>query len=64
MIHDHFKPLLGEFSTHDLPTGGAGLVGLFLLFLLFKTEKFLLKVLIFLVAVALFAGAYWWHQHR
>ncbi len=55
---------LDKFSIHDLPTGAAALIGLVLLFLVFKTGKFLMKVILLLVAVGLFAGAYWLHTQK
>jgi hypothetical protein len=42
----------------------AVLVGIVLLFLVFRSGKSFAKVLLFLVAIGLFAGAYWWHVHR
>ena len=61
---DKIKEFFGKLSSHDLPTGGAVLIGVVLLLLLFKAEKIFLRVAIFLIAAALFAGAYWWHNHR
>jgi hypothetical protein len=29
-----------------------------------KAEKIFLRLAVFLIAVALFAGAYWWHHQR
>jgi hypothetical protein len=61
---DTIKNFINRLSTHDLPTGGAALIGIVLLLLMFKAEKFFLKLAIFLIAAVLFAGAYWWHNHR
>jgi hypothetical protein len=61
---DKIKDFFSNLSTHDLPTGGAVLVGIVLLFLVLKTGKNFIKAAIFLVAIALFVGAYWWHHHR
>ena len=61
---DSIKEFFRNLSAHHLPTGVAVLIGIVLLFLVFKTGKFLVKVAFFLVAVALFAGAYWWHTHK
>ncbi|MGO9588126.1 MAG: hypothetical protein ACLP2Y_18265 [Limisphaerales bacterium] len=62
---DKIKEFVSNLSTHDLLTGGAVLVGIVLLLLLvFKTGKFFIRFLLFLIALGLFAGAWWWHQHR
>ena len=61
---EKIKEFFENLGKHDLPTGVAVLVGIILLFLMFKTGKFLAKILMFLVALGLFAGAYWWHVHK
>ena len=61
---DKIKDFFSKLTSHDLPTGGAVLIGIVLLLLVLKAEKFLLRLAIFLIAAALFAGAYWWHQQR
>ena len=61
---DKIKDFFSNLSTHDLPTGGAVLVGIVLLFLVLKTGKSFIKAIIFLIAIALFVGAYLWHHHR
>lgn len=61
---DKIKDFFGNLTAHDLPTGGAGLVGIFLLVLVFKTGKMLLRILFFLLAIGLFVGAWWWHTRR
>ncbi len=58
------KDFFNHLSTHDLPTGVAALAGIILLFLVFRTGKSFAKLLIFLIAIGLFAGAYWWHTHK
>jgi hypothetical protein len=64
MNADKIKDFFSNLSAHDLPTGGAVLIGIVLFLLLFKAEKAFIKLAIFLIAIALFAGAYWWHGHR
>ena len=64
MNADKIKNLLNKFSAHDLPSGAAVLVGAALLFLVFKSGKFLSKLALFVIVIGLFAGAYWWHQHK
>ena len=62
---DKIKELLDHLSTHDLLAGGAVLVGIVLLLLLvFKIGRFLLRLLLFLIAIGLIAGAWWWHTHH
>lgn len=55
---------LDKLSVQDLPVGAAALIGLVLLFLVFKTGKFFLKLTFLLITVGLFAAAYWWHTHH
>jgi hypothetical protein len=64
MNHAPFTEILGEITLHDLPTGGAGLAGLVLLFLVVRSGKVVTRALFLLLAIVLFAGAYWWHTHR
>jgi hypothetical protein len=47
--------------SHDLPTGALVLIGLILLYVILKTGKFLLKLVLLLVVAGLFASAYWWY---
>jgi hypothetical protein len=61
---EKLKHYLSNLTAHDLPTGAAALTGIVLLFLVFRTGKLILKVLFFLIAAGLFAGAYWWHAQR
>ncbi len=58
------KDFFSNLNLHHVPTGAAVLVGLVLLVLVFKAGKFLAKLLFLVVALALFAGAYWWHTHK
>ena len=64
MSLDKIKDFFANLGKMDLPTGVAVLAGIVLLFLVFKTGKFLTKVLFFLIALALLAGAWWWHTHK
>jgi hypothetical protein len=61
---DTIKDFLSKFTKHDLPTGVAVLIGIVLLVLVLKTGRNFVKLTIFLIAVALFVGAYFWHHHR
>jgi hypothetical protein len=64
MSLDKIRDFFGQFDIKDLPAGGAALVGIILLILVFTTGKALTRFLFFIVAVGLFAGAWWWHQHK
>jgi hypothetical protein len=61
---DQIKEFFSNLSLHDLPAGGAGLVGIILLVLVFKSGKMAYRLLYFLIAIGLLAGAWWWHQHK
>ena len=61
---DKVKSFFSSLGTQDLPTGLATLAGIVLLFLVFKPGKFFTRLWFFLIAVGLFAGAYWWHTHE
>ena len=64
MSLDKIKEFFHSLGAHDLLTGGTVLAGLLLLVLVFKGGKMLIRFCLFLIAVGLFAGAYWWHTHR
>ena len=49
-------------GNHDLRVAVAVLVGLMLLFLVFRTGKTFAKVIAVLAAVGLVATAWWWHN--
>jgi hypothetical protein len=61
---DKLKEFFNNLSAQDLPTGAAALIGIVLLFLVFKTGKSFFRLMLFLLAVGLFAGAWWWHTHK
>lgn len=48
----------------DLPTGVLAVIGIVLLFLVFRTGKFAMRLAFLLVAAGLFAAAYWWHLQQ
>lgn len=51
-------------TWHDLPTGALAVIGVVLLFLVFRTGKLVMRVVFLLVAAGLFAAAYWWHLQQ
>jgi hypothetical protein len=61
---DKIKEFFSNLNSHDLPAGGAVLVGIILLVLVFKSAKMAGRILLFLIAVGLFVGAWWWHTHK
>jgi hypothetical protein len=63
-MSDKIKEFFSNLSSHDLPTGGAVLVGVILLFLMFKSAKMAKRLLFLAIAVGLFAAAWWWHTRR
>ena len=64
MSLDKIKDSVSNLGKMDLPTGVAALAAIVLLVLVFKTGKFFTKVLFFLIALGLLAGAWWWHTHK
>lgn len=61
---DSIKEFFRNLSSHDLPAAGAVLAGVIFLILIFKTGKIAFRFLLFLIAVGLFAGAWWWHTQK
>ena len=51
-------------TSGEIPTGAMILGGVVVLLLALKAAKGLLKFMSILVALALFAGAAWWHFHK
>ncbi len=49
---------------HDLPAAGAILFAIVLIVLMLKAGKFVTRLLLFLIVIGLFAGAWWWHQNK
>jgi hypothetical protein len=53
-----------KLLSHELPTGALVLIGLVVLFVLFRTGKVVMKLVLLLIAAGLFATAYWWYFVR
>jgi uncharacterized protein (DUF2126 family) len=53
-----------KLFSHDLPTGAMALIGLVLLFVVFKTGKAVMKLVLLLIVAGLFAAAYWFYVQR
>jgi len=58
------KEFFGDLGARDWSTGGAALVAIALIYLMFKAAKFVMKLLFLLSAAVLIVGAYWWHTHK
>jgi hypothetical protein len=50
--------------SHDLPTGAMALIGIVLLFVVFKSGKLVLKLVLLLMVAGLFSAAYWFYTQR
>jgi len=55
---------LDQLMSHDLPTGTLALIAAALLVVAFKSGKVLFKLVLFVAACGLLAGAVWWHLHQ
>jgi hypothetical protein len=60
----NFDEIIKKLSSGDMPTAGMAGVGILLLLVAWKVGKAVIKVIFFLLALALFAGAVWWHLHN
>lgn len=56
--------IIKRVTSGELPTGAMGGGGIIVLLIALKTAKGFLKIVFILAALALFAGAAWWHFHR
>lgn len=56
--------LIKRITSGNVPAAVLGVVGIILLLLAFKAFKGFIKIVFLLVALALFAGAAWWHFHQ
>ena len=61
---DKIRDFFSHLSLRDLPAVGAVLVGIVLLLLVFKMARVFIRLLLFLIAIGLIAGACWWYQHK
>lgn len=61
---DKIRDFFSHLSRRDLPMMGAVLAGIVLLLLVFKMTKVFIRLLLFLIAMGLIAGACWWYQHK
>jgi uncharacterized membrane protein YebE (DUF533 family) len=59
-----YKEILKNLTSGEVPTGAMGGGGILLLLLAVKTAKGLRKAVFVLAALALLAGAVWWHFHQ
>ena len=61
---DKIKEFFSNLSPHELHAGAAVLVGLVVLIFGLKAAKFFSRLLLVLIAIGLFAGAWWWYARR
>jgi hypothetical protein len=55
---------LDRLNSSDIPTGAFAIIGVVVLVIAFKSGKFISKMLLGLVALALVGAAVWWHLHN
>jgi hypothetical protein len=60
LLYMNFDKLL----SHDLPTGVLVVIGVALLFVVLRTGKFVMKLVLLSIVAGLFAAAYWWYFLR
>ena len=56
--------LTKRFTSGEIPAGAMAIGGIVVLIIAFKAAKGFLKIIFLLAALALFAGATWWHFHK
>jgi multisubunit Na+/H+ antiporter MnhB subunit len=56
--------IIKKLGSIDLPTGAMGATGIVLLLIVMKAAKGLWKFVLLVLALALLAGAVWWHFHK
>jgi len=60
----NFDALIKKATAGGVPTLVLAGVGILLLLITFRAGKTLLKFILFVVALALLAGAVWWHFQK
>ena len=57
--------VIKRLTSGEIPTGAMSVGGILVLLIAMKVAKGFLRFMFILTALALFAGAAWWHfQHR
>ena len=60
----NFDDILKKLTSGEIPAWALGVGGIILLLLAMKAAKGFLKTVFVLAALALLAGAVWWHFHQ
>lgn len=61
---DAIKDLLNKLNSSDIPTGAFAVIGIVVLVIALKASKFVVRLLLGLLALIFVAGAVWWHYHN
>ena len=56
--------VIKKLTAGEIPTGAMGGGGIVVLLVAFKAAKGIVKFIFILAALALLAGAAWWHFHK
>lgn len=56
--------IIKQVTSGEIPTGALGGGGIVVLLIALKAAKGFLKIIFLLAALALLAGAVWWHFHK
>ncbi len=51
-------------KSHDTHAIAAVVIGILVLLFVIKAKKFVLKLILLLIAVGLFVGAWWWRKQQ
>ena len=60
----NFDEIIKQFRSIDILTGATGGGGIVLLLIMMKAGKGLWRFIFIVLALALLAGAVWWHFHK
>ena len=55
---------LNKLTSADIPAGAFAVMSTIVILIALKSGKFLTKLVLGLAALALLAGAVWWHLHN
>lgn len=58
------RDIIDKVTSGNIPAWAIGGAGIVLLLIVLKTAKGFMKVVFVVLALALLAGAVWWHIHK
>jgi hypothetical protein len=62
---DKIKEQITDFlKSHDTHAVAAVVIGILALLFVVRANKVMAKLFFVLIAIGLFAGAWWWHKHQ